>query len=92
MIRDTNKCPVQIRNDKRCDFVFPSTHYTDREPHLRTHTLRDVARSLFCILGDVSWYQTMAKEASQALTLERNKELIEEAKEKLKKQKEEKSK
>ncbi len=59
---DEKRCPV-----KDCKFVFLSSHYTDREPHLRDeHNISQLARTIQILLGRVKWADTMATEIIDA--------------------------
>ena len=52
------KCPIQY-----CTFVFLSSHYTDREPHLRDeHNKIQLAREIQLLLVRHEWTDTMARE------------------------------
>ena len=51
-------CPIE-----HCKFVFQSSHYTDREPHLRDeHNKRQLAREIQSLLVRLEWTDTMARE------------------------------
>lgn len=60
------KCPVKTNNGQiDCDYEFVSGHYSDIQPHLETHSVYDLARSMTRLMYDLRWADTMAKKITE---------------------------
>ena len=56
------ECPV-----RKCNVKFKSQHYTDKIPHLETHSQYELADALSSVFVQISWSQTMATETIDAM-------------------------
>ena len=54
---ETNICPL-----KKCSYEFKSSHYTDKIPHLETHSVKELSNMVSSLLFSRNWSAKMAEE------------------------------